>query len=139
MTIYGIQQLTKSRDSVYSCFLEELVMRATAIFLMVGLSVAFATASRANTIEGKWDVTLTGAVASRCVAEVYKSGRNVTGEIVCREAGLKLPISGEIQGSRIANTAATASGWTATLGADAASGTYMSPMGPGAWTAQRRD
>ncbi len=114
-------------------------MRETVLVLTLGLSVAFALASRANTIAGTWNLTLTGAVASKCVAEIHKSGRNVTGEIVCRDAGLKLPISGEIQGNRIVNTATTSSGWTATISADAGSGTYMSPMGPGAWTAQREE
>lgn len=115
-------------------------MRFVLTIVTLGLFAAFAASSLANAVDGKWNVTLTGAVASTCVAEIQRSGKKVTGEITCREAGLKLPISGEIQGNRVVNTAtAVDSGWTATLGANAGSGTYMSPMGPGSWTAQRQE
>ena len=112
-------------------------MRALAI-LTLGLCVSFATASLADSISGNWNVTLSGAVASTCVASVQRSGNTVTGALVCREAGFKLPIQAKVQGNRVVNTATKGdAGWTATLDASTGSGTYMSPMGAGSWTAER--
>ncbi len=115
-------------------------MRVASSVFAVGLAAAFATSSLANSVDGTWNVTLTGAVASTCVAELHKSGDHVTGEVVCREAGFRFPLSARIQGSQVVNAATGGdSAWTATIGANSGSGTYMSPMGPGSWSARRQD
>jgi hypothetical protein len=102
--------------------------------------VLFSTAHpaiAADSVSGTWDVTLAGAVNSKCIAALRKQGKNVTGNLTCPQVGLRLPIKASVSGSGMLNTTSGDIGWTASMNGGVASGTYQGALGAGSWTAQK--
>jgi hypothetical protein len=109
----------------------------TASLVVVAVAAWSYAAHAADTVSGKWDVTLAGSITTSCTADVRRQGKNLTGSVVCPEVGMRIPIKGEISGDSAVNTAGGDLGWTATMSGTTASGTYQGSIGAGSWTAER--
>lgn len=112
--------------------------RLRAAFLVLFASYALAVLdSRADDgWTGRWEVMLHGSLESVCIANVAREGADVTGDLVCPELGIKLPIKGSVAGVT-ASSDNPRFRWTAAGDLDGAVGTYESDGGGGSWTAIR--
>lgn len=112
-------------------------MMRVAFWALCCAGIVSGTAARGEeTIDGKWIVTLHGSLETKCVAQVARKDAKVAGELVCPEAGMKLPIVGDVAQDGVVG-ASPAFVWSAARDADTASGAYEGPFGQGTWTAVR--
>ena len=116
-----------------------MLMRPSWMPCLVLLAGVFhaSVANSSDLVTGTWNVELRGEVESSCIAEIKREGDAVSGTLVCREAGLKLPIDATIGADGKIRPDSGELGWVVVPDGKGASGTYQSSLGAGSWTAVR--